>query len=124
MTSAFITVANPVERYPLQMLLRNLKIKVIGEADDWSTTVAQVPVCLASILLVEWELIPAVQSVAIAKLRQACPDPLVVILFSNLEARQQSASAAGADVFISKTESAEVIAQGLMSAVSVVPVAD
>jgi DNA-binding NarL/FixJ family response regulator len=103
------------------MLLHNQKIEVIGEAADWSTTFAQVPESLASILLVEWELIPSVQSVAIAKLRQACADPLVVILFSNLEARQHSALSTGADVFISKTDPAEVIAQGLMTAVSVVP---
>jgi DNA-binding NarL/FixJ family response regulator len=88
----------------------------VGEAADWATTLAQVPISFIGILLVDWDLLPIVPSVALAELRQACPDPLVIILISHLDARQQAALSSGADAFISKGETPERVAERLLAA--------
>ena len=46
-------------------------------------------------------------------LRAACPGAIIVILISHMDARQQAALSAGADVFISKGESPERVAERL-----------
>jgi len=48
--------------------------------------------------------------------RLACPLAIVVVLISHMEARQQAALSAGADVFISKSETPERVAERLQSA--------
>jgi len=56
-------------------------------------------------LLVDWDLLPddlGVQS--LAELRLACPNAIVVVLISHLDARHQAAISAGADAFSVKGE--------------------
>ena len=68
-------------------------------------------------LLVDWDLLPidlGVQS--LAELRLACPDAIVVVLISHLDARHQAALSAGADAFISKGETPERVAERLRAA--------
>ncbi len=65
-------------------------------------------------LLVDWDFAPARLGVqSLAELRPACRNPIVVVLISHLDARQQAALSAGADAFISKGETPERVIEGL-----------
>lgn len=113
MTRVFIADAKPAERSALRLLLLDLKMEVVGEAADWSTTLSQVPVSRTNILLIDWDLLPGSPGEALEELRMACPTALVIVLISHLEARQQAALSAGADAFISKGETPERVAEHL-----------
>ena len=102
MTRVYIADAKPEERSALCLLIFDLKMDLAGEAADWPTTLAQVPISRTDLLLVDWELLPSEPSAATAELRTACPAALVIVLISHLDARQQAALSAGADAFISK----------------------
>ncbi len=102
MTRVYIANANADERSALHLLLQDLQMEIAGEAADWATTLAQAPVSHADMLLVDWALIPGVSTTTLEELRRACPAALVIILISQLGARQQAALSAGADAFISK----------------------
>jgi DNA-binding NarL/FixJ family response regulator len=122
MTRVYLADAKADERNALRLLLVDLKMEVIGEADNWSTTLAQVPVCRTDMLLVEWDLLPGAPSAAFEELRRACPAALVIVLISHLDARHQAAVSVGADVFISKGETPERVAERLRDAAAGVPV--
>ena len=113
MTRVYVADAKPEERSALRLLLLDLKMEVVGEAADWYTTLAQVPVSRTDMLLIDWDLLPNSPSEALEKLRKACPAALVIILISHLDARQQAALSAGADAFISKGETPERVAERL-----------
>lgn len=113
MTRVFLADAKPEERSALRLLVLDLKMDVIGEATDWATTLAQVPISRTDILLVDWDLLPCTASTALDELRKACPSALVIVLISHLDARQQAALSAGADAFISKSEAPERVAERL-----------
>jgi DNA-binding NarL/FixJ family response regulator len=53
---------------------------------------------------------------SLAELRLACPNVIVVVLISHQDARHQAAISAGADAFISKSETAERVAERLLAA--------
>jgi DNA-binding NarL/FixJ family response regulator len=116
MTRVFVADAQPEERSALCLLLQDLKMEVVGEAADWTTTVAQAPLSRIEMLLVDWDLLPSKPSAALEELRQACPTALVIVLISHLDARQQAALSAGADIFISKGEMPERVAERLRNA--------
>jgi DNA-binding NarL/FixJ family response regulator len=122
MTSVFLADAQPDERSALRLLLLDLKMKVVGEAADWSTTLAQAPISRTDMLLVDWDLLPSAPNAALEDLRKACPAALVIVLISHLDARQQAALSAGADAFISKGETPERVAERLRLAAASVPV--
>lgn len=113
MTRVYIADAKTEERSALRLLILDLKMEVAGEAPDWLTTLAQVPINRIDILLVDWDLLPSQPSSALAELRKACPAALVVVLISQLDTRQQAALSAGADAFISKGETPERVAEHL-----------
>ena len=113
MTRVYVADAKPEERSALRLLILDLKMDVIGEATDWATTLAQVPISRTDILLVDWDLLPCTASTALDELRKACPSALVIVLISHLDARQQAALSAGADAFISKSEAPERVAERL-----------
>lgn len=113
MTRVYVADAKFEERSALRLLLLDLKMEVVGEAADWSTTLSQVPVRRTDILVVDWALLPGKPGAAVEELRAACPNSLVVVLISHLEARQQAALSAGADAFISKGETPERVAEHL-----------
>jgi len=113
MTRVYLADAIPEERSALRLLLLDMKMKVVGEAADWSTTLAQAPVSRTDILLVDWDLLPSAPGAALEELRKACPAALVIVLISHLDARQQAALSAGADAFISKGETPERVAERL-----------
>jgi DNA-binding NarL/FixJ family response regulator len=114
MTRVFLADSQPDERKALRGLLRDLNMDIVGETADWPTTVTKVPQAPLDMLLVDWSLLPSSQGVkALADLRRACPGAIVVVLISHLDARQQAALSAGADVFISKGETPDRVAERL-----------
>jgi DNA-binding NarL/FixJ family response regulator len=113
MTRVYVADALAEERSALTLMLLDLKMEVAGEAADWSTTLAQVPIRHIDILLVDWDLLPSPPAAALEELRKACPGAIVVVLISHLDARQQAALSAGADAFISKGETPERVAERL-----------
>lgn len=116
MTRVYIADARPEERSALRRLLLDLKMEVIGEAADWSTALAQAPESRTDMLLVDWDSLPEAPTAALEQLRKACPAALVIVLVSHLDARHQAAISAGADVFISKSEMPERVAEHLRNA--------
>ena len=94
-------------------------MEVVGEATDWTTTLADAPITQLDMLLIDWDLLPRTNpNTALATLRQVCPTALVIVLISHLDARQQVALLSGADVFISKTEEPDRVAERLRSIVA------
>jgi len=119
MTRVYVADAKTEERSALRLLLLDLKMEVVGEAADWTTTLANAPIAHLDMLLIDWDLLPrTIPNTALDALRKACPAALVIVLISHLEARQQVAILSGADVFISKSESPERVAERLRSVAS------
>jgi DNA-binding NarL/FixJ family response regulator len=116
MTRVFVTVGNREERLAFRLLLLDLKMEVVGEAADWTTTLANAPTSRLDMLLIDWNLLPrSIPNTALDALRRVCPAAMVIVLISQLDARQQAAILSGADVFISKGESPERVAERLRS---------
>ncbi|WKZ37447.1 MAG: response regulator [Anaerolineales bacterium] len=115
MTRVYIADAKAKERSALRLVLQDLNMDVVGEAADWTTTLAQAPIHRTDMLLIDWDLLPDSPTTALNELRRACPAALVIILISHLDARQQAALSAGADAFISKEETPERVAGRLRS---------
>ena len=116
MTRVYIADALTEERSALRLMLLDLKMEVAGEAADWATALAQAPVSLTDLLLIDWALLPVTSpAAALQELRKACPAALVIVLISHLDARQQAALSSGADAFISKGETPERVAERLRS---------
>jgi DNA-binding NarL/FixJ family response regulator len=114
MTRVYLADAKPEERTALRLLLLDMKMDVVGEAEDWTTTLAQAPATRLDMLLVDWDLLPTNLGIeALAELRLACPTAIVVVLISHMDARQQAAISAGADAFISKSEMPSRLAERL-----------
>ena len=115
MTRVYISDAKLEERNALRLVLLDLNMEVAGEAADWATTLAQMPISRIDMLLIDWDMLPINSTVALGVLRKACPGALVIVLISHLDARQQAALSAGADAFISKGETPERVAQRLQA---------
>jgi DNA-binding NarL/FixJ family response regulator len=114
MIRVYVADALTEERSALRLVLLDLNMEVVGEAADWTTTLAQAPVSRTDMLLIDWDLLPrTAPSTALDELRKACPAALVIILISHLDARQQAALSAGADAFISKGETPERVSERL-----------
>lgn len=113
MTRVYIADAKPEERTAFRILVLDLNMEVAGEAADWVTTLAQVPISNTDMLLIDWDLLPSLPTAALDDIRRICPAALVIVLISHLDARQQAALSAGADAFISKDEMPERVAERL-----------
>jgi DNA-binding NarL/FixJ family response regulator len=123
MTRVFLADALIEERSSLRLMLLDLNMEIAGEAADWPTTLAQAPISLTDMLLVDWDLLPsAAPTAALRELRKACPEALVIVLISHLDARQQAALSAGADAFISKGETPERVAERLRTVAASIPI--
>jgi DNA-binding NarL/FixJ family response regulator len=122
MTRVYLADARPEERSALRLVLIDLNMIVVGEAADWSTTLAMAPTTGLDMLLVDWGLLPVDLGVqSLAELRLACPNAIVVVLISHMDARHQAAFSAGADAFISKGETPERVAERLRAAAQRLP---
>jgi DNA-binding NarL/FixJ family response regulator len=122
MTRVYLADFLTDERSALRLVLLDLNLEIAGEATDWSTTLAQAPVSRTDMLLVDWDLLPSAPGAALEELRKACPAALLIVLISHLDARQQAALSAGADAFISKSETPERVAEHLRTVALSVPI--
>jgi len=113
MTRVFISDAKSEERAALRIVLLDLNMELAGEATDWPATLVQVPINRIDMLVIDWDLLPNAPGTGLDEIRRACPDALVIVLISYLDARQQAALSAGADAFISKGERPEQVAERL-----------
>ena len=111
MTRVYLADSLVDERSALRLVLLDLNMEVVGEAADWPTALADAPATRLDMLLIDWDLLPIdLEMQALAKLRAACPNTIVVVLISLRDARQKAALSAGADAFISKSETPERVA--------------
>ena len=116
MTTVLLAAPQPDVRSALRLLLLDLDMGVVGEAADWSATLTLAPETRPDMLLVDWELIPIDSGNTLAQLRAVCPAAAVIVLISQLDARQQAALSVGADAFISKGEMPDRVAERLRMA--------
>lgn len=89
-------------------------MQVDGESADWAATLARASGTAPEMVMVDWELIPT--GASLLELRESCPAAVVIVLISQLDARQQAALSAGADSFISKGETPDRVAERLLAA--------
>ena len=122
MIRVYMANANAEERSAFRYLMLDMQMEIVGEAADWSTTLAQAPTRRTDMLLVDRDLLSAESGAALSELRHACPAALIIVLISRLEARQQAVLSTGADAFISKSETPERVVQRLHLAAASVPV--
>ena len=101
MPRVFLADSQDVARSALRLFLMDLKMQIVGEAVDWVTTLAQAPATMPGLLLVAWALLPNEPSLALQELCLACPEAMVIVLFSDSDVRRQAALSSGADYFIS-----------------------
>ena len=113
MNRVYLAAADPEEHSSLRQLLLDQHVDVVGEAVDWATTFAQVPVSCIDKLVIDWDLLPNPPNAALDALRKACPTNLVIVLISQLDAGRQAALSAGTDEFISKAEMPERVVERL-----------
>ena len=116
MTRVLLAAPGRDVRSALRLLLLDLDMEVVGESADWSSTLALAPKTQPDMLLIDWELIPLDSGNTLSQLRAACPASVVIVLISQLDARQQAALSVGADAFISKGEMPDRVAQRLRMA--------
>ena len=122
MARVYLADSQRDERSALRLLLLDLEMEVVGEASDWSTTLAQAPICRTDMVLVEWKLLPNEPNLTLEKLREACLAALIIVMISHLDAREQVVLSSGVDAFISKTESPDRVAEHLRAiAASILP---
>jgi DNA-binding NarL/FixJ family response regulator len=93
-------------------------MQVVGEAADWPTTLTQAPATHPDMVVVDGELLSIAGDATLSELRGVCPHSLVIVLLSHLDAREQAALSMGADIFISKGETPDRVADHLRSAAS------
>ncbi len=120
MKRAFLADAQPDERSAIQLILQDMNMQVVGHASDWLTTLALAPATRPDLVVVDWGLVAGELGTALPKLREACPQAVLIVLISHLDSRHQAALSAGADAFISKGETSERVAERLRDAVAIV----
>lgn len=117
MTRVYITDARSEERYALRLLLTDINLEVVGESDNWIATLTQAPQIRADMFVVDWDLLPNRADTALKDLRKACPTALIMVIFDHLNAHQRAELSAEVNMFISKSEAPERIANRLRFAV-------
>jgi len=97
----------PKVRFALRVLLeRQPELDVVGEATDTEELLDQIKLTCPDLVLFDWELPGRAASVSIPTWREVRPRLFIVALSGHPEVRH-AALAAGADAFVSKTESPE-----------------
>jgi DNA-binding NarL/FixJ family response regulator len=114
MTRVFLADSQSEVRSALRLLLLDLNMQVVGEATNWPNALALAAGTQPDMLVVDWNLIPT--DTSLLELRATCPAAVVIVLISQLDARQQAALSAGADSFISKGETPDRVAERLRAA--------
>lgn len=114
MTTVFLADRRPEVRSALRLLLQDLDMQVVGDAACWATALTQASEARPDMVVLDWNLIP--KDGTLSELRAICPAAVVIVLISHLDARRQAALSAGADSFISKSETPDRMAQQLQAA--------
>ena len=120
MIRVYLADAMSHERSALRLMLLDMNMEIAGEADNWSTALAETPICHADILIVDWELLLRSSNIRLDEMRKACPKALIILLIGHQDARQQAALSAGADMFISKSETPQRVAEHLRAATAII----
>jgi|SRR5271157_1098929 len=120
MVRVYLADAMFEERSALRLLLLDMNMEIAGEADNWSTALAETPISHTDILIVDSDLLSGSSNIPLDEVRRVCPKVLIIILIGRLEARQQAALSAGADLFISKSETPERVAEHLRAAATII----
>ena len=116
MIRVYIADAMSKERSALRLMLLDLNMEITGEAEDWSTTFAELPIRSTDMLVADWRLLPDAPNALLDELRKACLKALVIVLIGGMEVRRQAAISAGADGFISRDELPERVTEHLRAA--------
>jgi len=116
MKRVYLADALSDERSALRLMLVDLKLKIVGEAGDWASTLAMAPATFPDMVLVDWGLVSHESGNALSELRMACQSAVVIILLSHMDARDQAAISSGADVFINKGDTSDRVAERLQIA--------
>jgi DNA-binding NarL/FixJ family response regulator len=114
MMRVFLVNSQADVRSSLRLLLQDINMKVVGEAADWLSAMSHASETDPGMLLVDWDLIPPNSS--LVELRATCPSAVVIVLISHLDARHQAALSAGADSFISKSDTPDRVTERLRAA--------
>ena len=122
MSRVYIADSFTEKRSALRLVLLDLNLEIAGEANDWSTALAQAPVCRTDILLVDWDLLPSTPGEALLQVREACPAALIILLASHLDPHKQDTLTACADAIINKGETPERVTERLRIAAESVAV--
>lgn len=94
-------------RHALKVLLTQQSgLKVVGEASEGATLLAQAVITQADLVLVDWELPGLVEAGGLPALHESYPALQVVVLSSRPGIRR-AAQAAGADAYVSKSDPPE-----------------
>ena len=120
MTRVLLAAPQPDVCAALRLMLLDLSMEVVGEAPDWPSILALAPEAQPDMVLVDWELIHLKSGNTLTQLRAVCPSAVVIVLISQLDARQQAALSAGADAFISKSEMPDRVGDRLRAAAELV----
>jgi len=120
MIRVYLADAMLAERSALRLLILDMNMEIAGEADNWSTALAETPICHTDILIVDSDLLSGSSNISLDEVRRMCPKALIIILIGRLEARQQAALSAGADLFISKSETPERVTEHLRAAATII----
>ena len=121
MKRAFLADAKSDERLAFRLILQDLNMQVVGEAAAWPTVLAQAPATHPDLVVVDWDLVANESGAALPELRKTCPTAMVIVLISHLDPRHQAALSAGADTFISKSDTSRLVAERLRDAVASIP---
>ena len=121
MTRVFIANPDILERFALRLLLMDLNMEVVGEAADWSNTLALAPIHRTDMVLVDWNLLPNPANAALEQFRKVSPVAQVIVMISHHDAQHQAALASGADEFISKGEMSNRVIERLRAAAAGLP---
>jgi two-component system, OmpR family, KDP operon response regulator KdpE len=121
MKRVYVANPNPDERSALRLILVDLNMKFVGESSDWPSTLALAPATHPDMVLVDWGLVSRTSGNTLRELRRACQAVIVIILISRLNANDQAAISSGADMFISKGDPSNRMAERLQALAATIP---
>jgi DNA-binding NarL/FixJ family response regulator len=95
-------------------MLQDLDMSVVGEADNWPDVIDDISTLRPDAVVVDWDLLVK-SGHSLEHLRSACSPDTVFVLVSNLNATQQATISSGADIFISRDDSPDRVANSLQA---------
>lgn len=112
MVTFFVASLSLPERIAFRLMLEDLGMQVIGEADNWASMLSGVSASRPEAIIVDWDLLVSSHS-SLAQIRGFAPQITTIVLVSSLNARKQAAVSAGADIFICRDDTPDRVAESL-----------